>query len=474
MDPNGLQTILTATPGQLQMLERKLTPGQSYPFNLNAGSLFTPSSVTAYLRPAEDGYELRLEQPIQYGGRDPELQQLAVQGWHSAATLDELAIFIRHHFGRARSTNNGHAVRDSARGTSGSAPAVRRTAVLPSAAQVTDLAEARRQLAERPAAQRLFVDRDRMAGHLQRHIHGQEAVLNVLVDQIALEFGKSERRKPLSFYFSGPSGVGKTETALTLAEALDFSEHNVRYTLVRHNMHEYQERHSAYRFVGAPPSYVGYGDPPRLFQEIERNPHLVILLDEIEKAHPDILKTLMALIDTGELAFPTTGGGTQVGDFRRCVLIFTSNVRLPGLQSNRSDHVDQASMEFQLRARQELVRQQMPAEIAGRIQTVLRFDDLSTEHLLAIVADKIQRCAADYGLTISRIAPVLLTELAQQATSSSFGVRMVEQVVERRVAPRLLELLRTDARVRNVEINSVDGSVVARPASAGRVLPPVA
>ena len=469
MDANGLQRILSATPREIRLLDRHLMNGDAYAFLLHGGPRFAPSSISAWLRPPDPSYEMRLERPIEYRGDDAQLVRLATEGFHQEATLEEMVGFIRRYFGaaagdgRAGSADGRSIARRPGPGPVRPSESERTISALPSAAEVTDLAEARRQLADREVSRRLLVDRERLAARLKRRIHGQDEVLDLLTDRVTLELAKRDRRKPLSFFFCGRSGVGKTETAIVLAEALDFPECDVRYTLVRYNMHEYQERHFASRFVGAPPSYVGYGDTPPLLQEIERNPFLVVLLDEIEKAHPDILKTLMALIDTGELSCPAGGDGTVVGDFRRCVLVFTSNVRLPGLERDGNADVDQASVAFQLRARNELVRQHMPPEIAGRIQTFLLFHDLSAEQLLPIVADKIQRCAANYGVAVSRISPLLLTELAQQAISSSFGVRIVEMVVERKIAAGLVGLLREHPQLEKVEITLADGQVIVLP-----------
>jgi len=273
------------------------------------------------------------------------------------------------------------------------------------------------------------------------------------------------RQKPLSFYFFGPTGVGKTETANALAHALDFNETNIRYDLVRFNMNEYQERHSAHRFVGAPPSYVGYGDTPLLFQAVQRNRHLVILLDEIEKAHPDILKTLMALMDTGQLSHASTSVADLEISFDRCIIVFTSNIKYRETIHPEPELTDIDSHEFQAQARHMLIQGGMLPEIVGRMGCCVLFSSLKPDDLLLIVADKIRGCAFAFGLRINRLSPLLVADIATKTVSSSFGVRTIEQLTEQIIAPKILDALRENPQLDEVEIAYIDEEVVVLPES---------
>ncbi|HEV2864316.1 MAG TPA: AAA family ATPase [Pyrinomonadaceae bacterium] len=461
MDTNGLETILKATDGQIRLLERKLSPGSAYSFMLRGGPGFSPSEFEVFIRRSNGSFQLRAADEFDYRGRDPLLRDFAARGWHDEPTLDELIYFIRASFAP---NGRGEPGRDA-----GEARGPRYEPLAPPSS-VTDLKEAGRRLRSAAARKRILLDPAAIRDGLKARIYGQDECVNMIAENVALEFAKVRREKPVSFFFFGPSGVGKTETALTLAHLLDLPEHGLRYEVVRFNMNEYQERHSAYRFVGAPPSYTGYGDTPLLFRAIQNNPHLIILLDEIEKAHPDIFKTLMALVDTGELTFSGGEGSPTGGDFRQCIIIFTSNVRYKEGLELRARLADMNSAEFQIRAREILVCEGVPPEIVGRIGSLVMFGELSGDDLLAIVTDKVQRCGSDYGLTVTRIAPSLLAHITAAANSSKFGVRVVEQVVERMIAPKLLEVLNRAPDTVGMEVGYEDDAVVVVPSEPSDVL----
>ncbi|MDA1054277.1 MAG: AAA family ATPase [Planctomycetota bacterium] len=462
MDAQGMQTILNATPAQIRMLEQKLRSGYRFPFLMQLGDDFAPAATPAFLRRGASKFELLVETPLRYRGTIAKLQQFAEHGRHGEARLESLFKFIRRNFGTEPAVRAAGEVDVNDRTEIQPVSSVRRPML--NAGQITDLNEARRQLGRRKATTtRVLLDRATLLRGLQQRIHGQDAVLDILAERVCVDLAKSERRQPLSFFLFGPSGVGKTETALVLADVLSSKEIGVPHRLVRHNMNEYQERHSAYRLLGAPPSYVGYGDTPRLFQELHVSPRLVVVFDEIEKAHPDILQTLMALIDTGELAC-SAGGEATVADFRQCILIFTSNLGGSATKRLAERGLDMASMAFQIAARDLLVSQRVPPEIAGRIRSLLLFRELDVAELLAIVADKIQACGRAFGLTVRRVSPVLLADLAAQAKSTQFGVRIAEQLIEQEVAPAFVQYLRSEQNGENVEVTASDGATIVIPA----------
>jgi hypothetical protein len=455
-----MQTILLATPPQIQMLEKKLSSGDRYPFSLQLGDDFAPNVVPAFLRWGASEFELSVETPLRFRGTDSELRQFAERGRHSEPRLLQLFEFLRRHFGVKQDAPGPDALEPRARPVTPSAQSTSRP-TLP-AGQITDMNEARRQLGRREPTSRVLLDHKTVLRGLQQRIHGQNAVLNIVAGRVCVELAKSDRRQPLSFFLFGPSGVGKTETALALADALSSTEIGVPHRLVRHNMNEYQERHSAYRFVGAPPSYVGYGDVPRLCQELQESPRLVAVFDEIEKAHSDIFHTLMSLIDTGELAY-SAGGEATVADFRQCILIFTSNLGGAATKRLAARGLDMASMAFQIAARDLLVSERVPPEIAGRMRSLLLFSELDVAELLTIVADKIQMCGRAFGLTVRRVSPVLLADLAAQAKSTQFGVRIVEQLIEQTVAAAFVQYLRSEQSGENVEVTASGGVTIVMP-----------
>jgi ATP-dependent Clp protease ATP-binding subunit ClpA len=460
MDAQGMQTILNATPTHIRMLEQKLLSGYRFPFLLQLGGDFFPAAAPAFLRRGASEFELLVETPLRYRGTDATLRQFAEHGRHSEPTLSAMFKYTRRNFDATHDAPDTAELESKTQPVASPASSARPPML--AAGQITDMNEARRRLDQRKATSRVLLDRAALLSGLRQRIHGQDAVLEIVSERVCVELAKSDRRQPLSFFLFGPSGVGKPETALTLADVLSSTEIGVPHRLVRHNMNEYQERHSAYRFVGAPPSYVGYGDTPRLFQELQLSSRLIVVFDEIEKAHPDILQTLMALIDTGELAC-STGSETTTADFRQCILIFTSNLGGTATKRLAERRLDMASIEFQMAVRDLLVSQRVPPEIAGRIRSLLLFRELDVAELLAIVADKIQTCGRAFGLTVRRVSPVLLADLAAQAKSTQFGVRIAEQLIEQTVAPAFVQYLRNEPRGENVEVTTSGCTTIVMP-----------
>jgi ATP-dependent Clp protease ATP-binding subunit ClpB len=270
---------------------------------------------------------------------------------------------------------------------------------------------------------------------LEEHLHDRVIGQNQAVDAVANAIrrsraGLSDPNRPIgSFIFLGPTGVGKTELARALAEFLFDDER----AMVRIDMSEYMEKHSVSRLIGAPPGYVGYEEGGQLTEAVRRRPYSVILLDEVEKAHPDVFNTLLQLLDDGRL---TDGQGRTV-DFTNSVLIMTSNLGSEFIDPNLPEEaVEERVMN--------VVRGHFRPEFLNRVDDVIVFHRLSREDLRKIVGIQFDLLRA--RVAARRIDLELTDEAADWLTENgydpSFGARPLKRLLQRAIAdPLALELL---------------------------------
>jgi ATP-dependent Clp protease ATP-binding subunit ClpB len=243
---------------------------------------------------------------------------------------------------------------------------------------------------------------------LHQRVIGQDAAVHVVANAIRRSrAGLSDPNRPIgSFMFLGPTGVGKTELARAVAEFL-FDDDKA---MVRIDMGEYMEKFSVTRLIGAPPGYVGYDEGGQLTEAVRRRPYSVVLLDEIEKAHPDVFNVLLQLLDDGRL---TDGQGRTV-NFSNVVLIMTSN--LPG-----------DPMSF------------FKPEFINRVDDIIRFRSLTPEDLTSIVdiqVDHLRRRLADRRIMLE-VTPAALSALATQGFDEAFGARPLKRVIQRQLGDRV-------------------------------------
>jgi ATP-dependent Clp protease ATP-binding subunit ClpB len=309
-----------------------------------------------------------------------------------------------------------------------------------------------------------------MEGEVEKLIHMEERLHERVIGQDeAVEAvsgalrrsraGLSDPDRPIgSFLFLGPTGVGKTELARALAEFMFDSGQ----AMVRIDMSEYMEKHAVARLIGAPPGYVGYEEGGQLTEAVRRRPYSVILLDEIEKAHPDVFNVLLQIMDDGRL---TDGQGRTV-DFKNTVLIMTSNV---GSQFIASEAVEEKAREQV----EEALTQTFPPEFLNRIDDVVIFHRLTKEDLGKIVeiqvaqlSDRVRERGIEIQLTDK--ARELLGNLGFDPT---YGARPLKRVIQKQLVDRLaLRLLEGDfAEGDTVEVDAKDGELSfekAKPAKA--------
>ncbi len=275
----------------------------------------------------------------------------------------------------------------------------------------------------------------KMEGELRKRVVGQDEGLRVVSDAVRrARAGLKEPGRPIgSFIFLGPTGVGKTELVRSLAELLFDDEKAV----VRIDMSEYTEKHSVARLIGAPPGYVGYEEGGQLTEVIRRRPYSVILLDEVEKAHPEVFGVLLQLLDDGRM---TDGQGRTV-DFKNTVVIMTSNL---GSEVFAGGGTDEENEEVILGA----LRQNFRPEFINRIDDIVVFHPLAKEHIRDIVDIQLQLLAT--RLEEKRVTLELTedarTLLAERGYDPVYGARPLKRVIQRMILdPLALEIL--DGRI---------------------------
>ena len=276
---------------------------------------------------------------------------------------------------------------------------------------------------------------------LHKRVIGQSEAVSAVARSIRrARSGLKDPRRPIgSFLFLGPTGVGKTELAKTLAEAM-FGEQDA---LVRIDMSEYMEKHSVSRLVGSPPGYVGFDEGGQLTEKIRQRPYAVILLDEIEKAHPDVFNILLQVLDDGHL---TDSKGRKV-DFRNTVIIMTSNLGAVALREEKSvgfgaKTVQQNHDVMEKRIREELKNSFRP-ELLNRIDETIVFHKLQKEELrqiVGIMAKEITSRLQELNITV-KITSAVLDVLAEEGFDPEYGARPIRRAIQKKIEDPLSEAL---------------------------------
>ena len=329
-----------------------------------------------------------------------------------------------------------------------------------------DIAEQVAKATGIPVSKMLQSDREKLLNledHLHQRVVGQEEAITAVADAIRRSrAGLQDPKKPIgSFIFLGTTGVGKTELAKTLAEYLFDDE----AMMTRIDMSEYQEKHTVSRLVGAPPGYVGYEEGGQLTESVRRKPYSVVLLDEIEKAHPDVWNVLLQVLDDGRL----TDNKGRVVNFKNTIIIMTSNIGSHLIQDAfdqvKPDEIDSVGEKTKVEV-MALLKQTIRPEFLNRVDEIIMFQPLSRKELRKIVEVQLKglkELVLASGISIT-FSGYTIDFLAENGFDPQFGARPLKRLIQKEIVNQLSKkiLAAEIDRTKPVVVDVFDGVVVFR------------
>jgi ATP-dependent Clp protease ATP-binding subunit ClpB len=329
-----------------------------------------------------------------------------------------------------------------------------------------DIAESVAKATGIPVMKMLQSDKEKLLNledHLHERVVGQDEAITAVADAIRRSrAGLQDPKKPIgSFIFLGTTGVGKTELAKALADYL-FDDESM---MTRIDMSEYQEKHTVSRLVGAPPGYVGYDEGGQLTESVRRKPYSVVLLDEIEKAHPDVWNVLLQVLDDGRL----TDNKGRVVNFKNTIIIMTSNIGSHVIQDAfekvKENNVEEVTDKVKLEV-MTLLRQTIRPEFLNRVDEIIMFRPLMKKEIkgiLKIQLNGLKKLVADSGIQL-QFSDYALEFLAEQGFDPQFGARPLKRLIQKEIVNQLSKrILAGDIdKSKPVLVDVFDGVVVFR------------
>ncbi len=317
-----------------------------------------------------------------------------------------------------------------------------------------------------PVAKMLQSEREKLLNledELHQRVVGQDEAIEAVSDAIRRSrAGLQDPKKPIgSFIFLGPTGVGKTELAKALANYL-FDDDSM---MTRIDMSEYQEKHSVSRLVGAPPGYVGYDEGGQLTESVRRKPYSVVLLDEIEKAHPDVFNILLQVLDDGRL----TDNKGRVVNFKNTIIIMTSNMGSQIIQDNFENVTEKNKLEVVERTKLEvmgLLKQTIRPEFLNRVDEVIMFQPLMRKEIKSIIKiqlNNLKSLLAQNGIDL-RFSDYAVEYLAENGYDPQFGARPLKRLIQKEIVNHLSKKILSGEldKTKPVMVDVFDGTVVFR------------
>ena len=299
-----------------------------------------------------------------------------------------------------------------------------------------------------------FLRIDKLAERLKRRIIGQDKAVEAVAKAIKRQrAGIYAKEKPVSFIFAGPTGVGKTELVKTLASDLFDSPE----ALIRLDMSEFMEKHAVSRIIGSPPGYVGYDEAGQLTEKIRRRPYSVVLFDEIEKAHPDVLNVLLQILDDGRI---TDAHGKEV-NFKNTIIVMTTNAGSVGTSASAGFSKSQAEVNED-KTHKALAAFLRP-EFINRVDEIITFNSLSRENFVSIARIMVKELADT--LKVKKIlltcTDEVYTLLADKAYSVKYGARNLRRLIQTEIEDRAAELIIAgyDSKITGISVYAENGEI---------------
>ena len=329
-----------------------------------------------------------------------------------------------------------------------------------------DIAESIAKATGIPVTKMMQSDKEKLL-HLEEHLHervvGQEEAITAVADAMRRSrAGLQDPKKPIgSFIFLGTTGVGKTELAKALAEYL-FDDESM---MTRIDMSEYQEKHTVSRLVGAPPGYVGYDEGGQLTEAVRRKPYSVVLLDEIEKANPDVWNVLLQVLDDGRL----TDNKGRVVNFKNTIIIMTSNIGshliMDAFENVSERNIEEVTEKAKIDV-MNLLRQTIRPEFLNRVDEIIMFQPLLKKEIIGIVKiqlDSLKKLVAQSGIQL-QFSDYALEYLAEQGFDPQFGARPLKRLIQKEIVNQLSRRILAGDIDKNkpVLVDVFDGVVVFR------------
>ncbi|MDF7824365.1 AAA family ATPase [Pontiellaceae bacterium B12227] len=266
-----------------------------------------------------------------------------------------------------------------------------------------------------------FFDEGKLLADLKKKVVGQDSALEKIVRATVRHCARPHPSRPAVVFSVGPSGVGKTLTAEFLKEAMANQDGGGDFQYLRLDMTEYQESHRVSQLLGSPQGYLGHGEGSQFIDALRSNPRTILLLDEIEKAHPSIMRVFMNAMDAGRISASSSDGGGYEVDCRKAIFIFTSNLDASGILAELNPASDPVVVDTVCRRR--LKASGIAPEIIGRIGSFLVYFPLGQGERARIIAMSIAEIVGEYGLALDYVAPETVVSFMKNPSDDDFGAR---------------------------------------------------